>query len=157
MRTAILAGVGVPLIMFLAWDAAILGSLGSLKVGPGSSTWALLAQSLRCLPGQTAKNMAKHKQQCLVQAAGGAAAAGDPLKILASENATVGPLIQAFSFLAVATSLVGFILGLTDFIADNLRVRTTSFSLGNTDAQSEACCYASGAWRFCSAPSAVVV
>ena len=32
VRTAILAGVGVPLIMFLSWDAAILGSLGNLQV-----------------------------------------------------------------------------------------------------------------------------
>ena len=32
VRTAIIAGVGVPLLMFLSWDAAILGSLGSLQV-----------------------------------------------------------------------------------------------------------------------------
>ena len=138
VRTAILAGVGVPLIMFLAWDAAILGSLSSLKVGPGPSTWALLAQSPECLPpawSDPKGHGQMYVRKCLAQAAGGAAAAGDPLKILASENATVGPLIQAFSFLAVATSLVGFILGLTDFIADNLRVRTTSISLGDSDAQ----------------------
>ena len=47
----------------------------------------------------------------------------DPLELLAGENATVGPLIQAFSFLAVATSFIGFVLGLTDFISDNLKVR----------------------------------
>ena len=29
MRTAILLGVAVPLAMFLSWDAAILGSVGS--------------------------------------------------------------------------------------------------------------------------------
>ena len=29
MRTAILLGVAVPLAMFLLWDAAILGSVGS--------------------------------------------------------------------------------------------------------------------------------
>ena len=28
MRTAVVAGVAVPLAMFLAWDAVILGSLG---------------------------------------------------------------------------------------------------------------------------------
>ena len=32
---------------------------------------------------------------------------------------------QVFSFLAVATSLIGFILGLTDFISDNLKVWLT--------------------------------
>jgi len=32
----------------------------------------------------------------------------------------VAPLIQGFSFLAIATSFIGFILGLTDFLADAL-------------------------------------
>ena len=35
VRTAVVAGVGVPLAMFLAWDAVILGSLGG---GGGSAS-----------------------------------------------------------------------------------------------------------------------
>ena len=57
-----------------------------------------------------------------MQEAAGAGGVRDPLELLAGENATVGPLIQAFSFLAVATSFIGFVLGLTDFISDNLKV-----------------------------------
>jgi tyrosine-specific transport protein len=34
----------------------------------------------------------------------------------------VGPLIQGFSFLAIATSFIGFILGLTDFLVDGLQL-----------------------------------
>lgn len=30
----------------------------------------------------------------------------------------VQPIIEVFSFLAIATSYIGFILGLTDFLAD---------------------------------------
>ena len=35
IRTAIVTGTGVPLLMFLAWDAAILGSLGDAQVNKG--------------------------------------------------------------------------------------------------------------------------
>ena len=44
MRTAVVAGVAVPLAMFLAWDAVILGSLGS-SGGSGDPLSALAAGS----------------------------------------------------------------------------------------------------------------
>ena len=86
MRTAILVGVAVPLVMFLAWDAAILGSLG------------------------------------------GASAGGDPLAALRGLPG-LAPLIDGFSLLAIATSYIGFVLGLTDFLSDFLQVQLTELDL----------------------------
>lgn len=89
-RQAILLGTAVPLLMFLAWDAAVLGSSG---------------------------------EELLLQA--GTAAGADPLAALrATGGSLVAPLIDAFSFLAVATSFIGFILGLNDFWSDRLQVDT---------------------------------
>ncbi|KAI7844273.1 hypothetical protein COHA_002071 [Chlorella ohadii] len=90
IRQAIILGSGVPLLMFLAWDAAVLGSSG---------------------------------EELLLQA--GTAAGADPLAALrATGGALVAPLIDAFSFLAVATSFIGFILGLNDFWSDRLQLPT---------------------------------
>ena len=58
-------------------------------------------------------------------AAGTAQAMRDPLAILSAQNAAVAPLIQGFSFLAIVTSFIGFLLGLTDAIADILKVRSS--------------------------------
>uniref|UniRef100_A0A0D9X2J6 Amino acid transporter transmembrane domain-containing protein n=1 Tax=Leersia perrieri TaxID=77586 RepID=A0A0D9X2J6_9ORYZ len=44
----------------------------------------------------------------------------DPLEQLRSSNGTVGPIVEAFSFLAIGTSYIGFVLGLSDFIADSM-------------------------------------
>lgn len=53
----------------------------------------------------------------------GAAAAVDPVAALRqSGGGLVAGLIDTFSFLAVATSFIGFVLGLTDFVADALQV-----------------------------------
>ncbi|BAF22460.1 Os07g0662800 [Oryza sativa Japonica Group] len=46
----------------------------------------------------------------------------DPLEQLRSSNGTVGPIVEAFSFLAIGTSYIGFVLGLSDFIADLLKL-----------------------------------
>ncbi|KAF7815554.1 putative tyrosine-specific transporter [Senna tora] len=48
----------------------------------------------------------------------------DPIQILRSTNGTVGPIVEAFSFLAIATSYIGFVLGLADFLADLLELPT---------------------------------
>eukprot|EP00884_Botryococcus_braunii_P002200 jgi/Botrbrau1/11981/Bobra.0115s0017.1 len=77
VRLAIISGLTLPLLMFVAWDAAILGSLGeSVKQG------------------------------------------GDPVQLLMTKSGTAAPLVRAFSLLAVATSFIGFVLGLSDFISD---------------------------------------
>jgi len=45
----------------------------------------------------------------------------DPLKLLQSDE-TVGTFITAFSLLAVATSFIGFVIGLVDFVGDGLKM-----------------------------------
>ena len=54
----------------------------------------------------------------------------DLLMLLAQTDPAVGPGIQAFSLLAIATSYIGFVLGLTDFLADALRLPTGSKNAG---------------------------
>jgi hypothetical protein len=44
----------------------------------------------------------------------------DPVMILREQNPVVAPLIEGFSFLAIATSFIGFVLGLSDFFMDAL-------------------------------------
>lgn len=46
----------------------------------------------------------------------------DPLEILKATSTAVGPLVESFSFLAIATSYIGFVLGLSDFLSDALRL-----------------------------------
>ncbi|QDZ19422.1 tyrosine-specific transport protein [Chloropicon primus] len=91
ITTAIVAGTTIPLVMFLLWNAAILGyNLDGSDAADGSIL--------------------------------------DPLKVL-EEDATVGTYIMSFSLLAVATSFIGFVLGLVDFIADGLNMPVNTKSL----------------------------
>ncbi|XP_050237776.1 uncharacterized protein LOC126687302 [Mercurialis annua] len=46
----------------------------------------------------------------------------DPIQQLRSTNGVVGPIIEIFSLLAIATSYIGFVLGLADFLADLLKL-----------------------------------
>lgn len=46
----------------------------------------------------------------------------DPLELLMSSSTTVGPLIESFSILAIATSYIGFVLGLSDFLSDAMKL-----------------------------------
>eukprot|EP00892_Ulva_mutabilis_P010671 jgi/Ulvmu1/7977/UM004_0210.1 len=78
VRLAVWTGLAIPLLMFIGWEAAMLGS-----VVPGS-------------------------------------AGADPVMILRDQNAVVAPLIEGFSLLAIATSFIGFVLGLSDFFLDAL-------------------------------------
>ncbi|OEL33373.1 hypothetical protein BAE44_0005606 [Dichanthelium oligosanthes] len=48
----------------------------------------------------------------------GSSTVSDPLELLRSSNGIVGPIVEAFSFLAIGTSYIGFVLGLSDFLAD---------------------------------------
>lgn len=80
IRSAIVWGTSIPLVMFLMWDAVILGSLGGVT----------------------------HSE--------------DPLVALRSANGIIGPTIEVFSVLAIATSYIGFVLGLADFLADLLKL-----------------------------------
>ncbi|KAJ9537041.1 hypothetical protein OSB04_029774 [Centaurea solstitialis] len=46
----------------------------------------------------------------------------DPLQELLATNGVVGPIVAAFSLLAIATSYIGFVLGLNDFLSDLLKL-----------------------------------
>lgn len=134
VTAAICAGVAIPWLMFVSWEAAILGSLGSLQPPQPA---AVAAEAVRGATGssqllqqvqQGAPQVASSSPQP-VQGSSSVAAAqasagsrADPLAALAASNDTVGPLIQGFSFLAIATSFIGFILGLTDFFVDGLKL-----------------------------------
>ncbi|KAF9599357.1 hypothetical protein IFM89_036814 [Coptis chinensis] len=86
VRTAIILGTAIPLVLFLVWDAVILGTI------PGLAT-----------------NIDK-----IV----------DPIQQLRSTNGVVGPVVEAFSFFAIATSYIGFVLGLADFLSDLFKLPT---------------------------------
>lgn len=54
-------------------------------------------------------------------ATAGAGVAGvDPVEALKAGQPSMAPLIDAFAFLAIVTSFIGFVLGLTDFLQDAL-------------------------------------
>ncbi|XP_062082472.1 uncharacterized protein LOC133788863 isoform X2 [Humulus lupulus] len=80
IRTAIILGTTIPLVLFLVWNAVILGTITNLDIGADKMI--------------------------------------DPLQQLQSSNGAVGPIVEAFSLLAIATSYIGFVLGLSDFLAD---------------------------------------
>ncbi|CAL1403451.1 unnamed protein product [Linum trigynum] len=48
----------------------------------------------------------------------------DPLQQLRSTNGGVGAIVEVFSLLAIATSYIGFVLGLADFLSDLLELPT---------------------------------
>ena len=87
---AIVGGTALPLLMFVAWNAVVLGN--ALGSGVDLSTVDPVAAL------QT----------------GGAA------------GAELGPLVSAFSSLAVVTSLIGFSYGLVDAWTDVFRINTQS-------------------------------
>jgi hypothetical protein len=169
VRTAICAGVAIPWVMFVSWEAAILGSIGALQSSPAAAEGAATDQLIPAVQdqGQQRPAQQQQKQQQSAQplsavqdarggshdrsssssrqlqglpaqsapelAAGTASSSSssstparafvpDPLAVLQAGNQTVGPLIQGFSLLAIATSFIGFILGLTDFLVDGLKL-----------------------------------
>ncbi|KAM5584790.1 hypothetical protein ABKV19_004248 [Rosa sericea] len=84
VRTSIVLGTSIPLILFLVWDAVILGTITNVEMGTGKIM--------------------------------------DPLQLLQSTNAAVGPIVEVFSIFAIATSYIGFVLGLCDFLSDLLKL-----------------------------------
>jgi len=96
IQTALLAGTSIPFVMFVLWDAAVLGSVSAKDAAAAAA----------------------------MVAAGGSVA--DPLATLRGTSATAAALVQGFSFFAISTSFLGFVLGLTDFLADGLQLSTGS-------------------------------
>lgn len=83
IRSSIVVGTAIPLVLFLVWNGVILGTI-------------------------TITNP-DHKL-------------ADPLQQLLATNGVVGPIVGAFSLLAIATSYIGFVLGLSDFLSDLLKL-----------------------------------
>ncbi|EYU46152.1 hypothetical protein MIMGU_mgv1a0064871mg, partial [Erythranthe guttata] len=84
VRTAIVLGTVIPLVLFLIWNAVILGTITTPEIG----STAII----------------------------------DPLQQLRSSNGVIGPIVDVFSVLAIATSYIGFVLGLSDFLTDLLKL-----------------------------------
>ncbi|KAF3454093.1 hypothetical protein FNV43_RR04540 [Rhamnella rubrinervis] len=84
IRTAIVLGTAIPLVLFLVWNAVILGTISN--------------------PEMTSDKIL------------------DPLEELRSSNGAIEPIVDVFSLLAIATSYIGFVLGLSDFLADLLKL-----------------------------------
>ena len=98
IRAAVLGGSAVPLVMFLLWNAVILGNVDDATA-----------------------------RDAVAAAAAGGGVVFDPLEALragaagnAGESGALGVAVAAFSELAVITSFVGFVVGLRDFYTDLL-------------------------------------
>ena len=94
IRSAIILGVTVPLLMFLAWDAAVLGSTASV------ADPSLAASNINAATSSPPSPI-------------------DPLALVRSSGPVAEKLVDVFSLLAVATSTIGFVLGLSEFIMDS--------------------------------------
>lgn len=98
IRTSVVVGSGIPLLMFLAWNAVVLGNIDSSVLTSSSSS----SSSVPVDP------------LALLRAGG----AGDGL----------GRLISVFSEVAIVTSFTGFVYGLKDFLKDVLFSRSLAKS-----------------------------
>ena len=98
IRAAVLGGSAVPLVMFLLWNAVILGNVDDATA-----------------------------RDAVAAAAAGGGVVFDPLEALragaagnAGDSGALAVAVAAFSELAVITSFVGFVFGLRDFYTDLL-------------------------------------
>lgn len=85
VRIAVALGIAIPWLMFLAWDAAVLGSFST-------------------------PNGVQPDQGMI-----------DPLTVLRTTVPMASGLIDVFSLLAIATSFIGFVLGLSEFVAEAMQ------------------------------------
>jgi tyrosine-specific transport protein len=107
IRTAIVAGVGVPFFMFLSWNAVVLGNVSDVV----ETTDLVNTLETTTIEAATA-------------AAAATAVAIDPLAAVRSSGPAASLLVDGFSLLAVATSFIGFVLGLTEFVAEALGLKS---------------------------------
>lgn len=160
IRTAIVAGTAIPLVMFLLWNAVILGTMpqdaaleGAAGAAAGLDGVPLVDPIARLqeLGGTVGVSSSKTLSPCAWSACWCAAGVPGscrrncvsqcPLEALPRHwssclaapppvHAPVAGLcdapraggsqgtVQVFSFFAIATSYIGFVLGLTDFLSD---------------------------------------
>ena len=102
-RKAIVLGTAIPLVLFLTWDAVILGTIPGLA---GSETITDPLQQLRSSNGIVGVSSFRVVLMLCCKLG------------LIYNLSCLQPIVEAFSFLAIGTSYIGFVLGLSDFIAD---------------------------------------
>lgn len=110
IRTSIVLGTAIPLVMFLVWDAVILGSAATLLRDTGEQALAVESMSAGTAAGLASSNVYSM-------------ASFDPVASLRAADPAAAPLIDAFTLVAIATSYIGFVLALTDVFADALKVQ----------------------------------
>jgi tyrosine-specific transport protein len=93
-KTALIIGTAIPFCMFASWNAALLGSV--------SQRDALEALAV------------------VARSGGDVQAFADPLVALQNTSRVASGLVSWFSFFAISTSFLGFVLGLVDFLTDGL-------------------------------------
>lgn len=128
-------------MMFLAWDAGEGWVREGAEEGVSSVRLPLwhkcghpllckvVAFARACLFPNTCLHWSRHTKPAAVLGSSGSGLLGgadgaivDPLAALRqAANPAVAPLLDFFTFLAIATSFIGFVLGLSDFIADALK------------------------------------
>lgn len=93
-QLALGAGTFIPFAMFVLWDAALLGSVSQAD--------------------------AQDALDAIARSGGAIEAIADPLAALEATSPAATALINGFSFFAITTSFLGFVLGLVDFFNDGL-------------------------------------
>lgn len=93
-KLAIGVGTSIPFVMFVLWDAALLGSVSQKD--------------------------AEEALDAVARSGGAIPAIADPLTALQATSPTAAALVSLFSFFAITTSFLGFVLGLVDFLSDGL-------------------------------------
>jgi tyrosine-specific transport protein len=103
-KLALGAGTAIPFAMFVLWDAALLGSVSQAQ--------------------------AEDALDAVARSGGAIEAIADPLEALQATSPAATALVAGFSFFAITTSFLGFVLGLVDFLTDGLGFAATR---ANTD------------------------
>ena len=93
-QLALGAGTFIPFAMFVLWDAALLGSVSQKD--------------------------AQNALDAVARSGGAIEAVADPLAALQATSPAATTLVAGFSFFAITTSFLGFVLGLVDFLNDGL-------------------------------------
>ena len=98
-KLALGAGTAIPFAMFVLWDAALLGSVSQAQ--------------------------AEDALDAVARSGGAIEAIADPLEALQATSPAATALVAGFSFFAITTSFLGFVLGLVDFLSDGLGFAAT--------------------------------
>lgn len=108
-----MVGSLVPLAMFLSWEAVAL-SLLPTGLGAAVASGGVMEASLQLAGGAAAADPGAALSATALAVDGPAAIAVDPLEVMVRRTGPlVGRAVEAFSFLAVATSFIGTTLSLS--------------------------------------------